>query len=86
MTENKAASIQALKFGARMYFPSKVTTVDTSGERLRISLFGGIEILARAVIIATGAHPVPSDCKMGRVRERRNILRVHGAGSPFLRG
>ncbi|MDT0543756.1 MULTISPECIES: FAD-dependent oxidoreductase [Streptomyces] len=56
MTENKAASIQALKFGARMYFPSKVTTVDTSGERLGISLFGGIEILARAVIIATGAH------------------------------
>ncbi|MGW7641406.1 FAD-dependent oxidoreductase [Streptomyces decoyicus] len=52
----KLASIQALKFGARMYFPSKVTTLDTSGEQLRVSLFDGMKIFTRAVIIATGAH------------------------------
>ena len=50
------ASVQALKFGARIYSPCTVTALDPTSERLRVVLEDGTEINSRAVVIATGAH------------------------------
>lgn len=50
------ASVQALKFGARIYSPCTVTTLDSRCERLRVVLEDGTEIHSRAVVIATGAQ------------------------------
>jgi thioredoxin reductase (NADPH) len=50
------ASVQALKFGARIYSPCTVTLLDPNCERLRVVLEDGTEINSRAVVIATGAR------------------------------
>ncbi|SMG48640.1 FAD-dependent oxidoreductase [Agreia pratensis] len=50
------ASVQALKFGARIYSPCTVTALDPHCERLRVVLEDGTEINSRAVVIATGAQ------------------------------
>jgi thioredoxin reductase (NADPH) len=50
------ATIQALKFGARLYTPCTVVALDPHGERLRLILEDGTEINSRAVIVATGAR------------------------------
>jgi thioredoxin reductase (NADPH) len=50
------AAIQALKFGARIYSPCTVVSLDPHGERLRVVLEDGTEINSRAVVVATGAR------------------------------
>lgn len=50
------AAVQALKFGARLYSPCTVISLDSHGERLRLILDDGTEISSRAVIVATGAR------------------------------
>lgn len=50
------ASVQALKFGARIYSPCTVTTLDPNCELLRVVLEDGTEINSRAVVVATGAQ------------------------------
>jgi thioredoxin reductase (NADPH) len=52
----RLAAVQALKFGARLYSPSRVVGLRPLGDRIEISLSDGMNILARAAIIATGAH------------------------------
>jgi thioredoxin reductase (NADPH) len=46
----------AVKFGARIASPSQAARLDTTHERLRITLTDGTTIEARAVVIATGAR------------------------------
>lgn len=50
------ANTQALKFGAHIYSPCRVTNLDHTGDELVIHLEDGSPIIARAVIIATGAQ------------------------------
>jgi thioredoxin reductase (NADPH) len=47
--------IQALKFGARIASPCKVTRLDISGEEITLTISDGSTLRARAVILATGA-------------------------------
>lgn len=50
------AALQAMKFGAELASPCKVTTLDTDGYHLIITLDDGTEIESRAVLIATGVR------------------------------
>ena len=50
------ATLQALKFGARVSSPCKVVSLDSSGATLRVVLADGTGIDTRAVLIATGAR------------------------------
>lgn len=50
------AALQALKFGARLSSPCKVTALDCTSEHLRVDLSDGTVISSRAVLIATGAR------------------------------
>src|SRR5665213_2452324 len=50
------ASIQALKFGAELSSPGKAVSLDCTGGQLRVVLQDGTDIVARSVIIATGAR------------------------------
>ncbi|WP_328535084.1 FAD-dependent oxidoreductase [Streptomyces sp. NBC_00344] len=50
------ATLQALKFGARLSSPCQAVALDTDGHYLRIVLADGTGIDTRAVVIATGAH------------------------------
>jgi thioredoxin reductase (NADPH) len=50
------ASIQALKFGAELSSPCKAASLDCTGGQLRVVLEDGTDIVARSVIIATGAR------------------------------
>jgi len=50
------ASIQALKFGAELSSPCKAVSLDCTGGQLRVVLQDGTDIVARSVIIATGAR------------------------------
>ncbi|MFJ3310701.1 FAD-dependent oxidoreductase [Streptomyces sp. NPDC086549] len=52
----RLAAVQALKFGSRLYSPSRVVGLQPLDDRVQISLSDGMNILARAAIIATGAH------------------------------
>jgi thioredoxin reductase (NADPH) len=49
------AQTQALKFGARIYTPCRVTGVTPGGPGFEVVLSDGITIATRAVLIATGA-------------------------------
>jgi thioredoxin reductase (NADPH) len=50
------ATVQALKFGARLYSPCEVATLGVGGEALRVELTDGTAFDTRAVVIATGAR------------------------------
>jgi thioredoxin reductase (NADPH) len=50
------AAVQAQKFGARLYSPCEVETLDSGGDRLRVVLTDGTAFNTRAVVIATGAR------------------------------
>jgi thioredoxin reductase (NADPH) len=50
------AALQALKFGAQLFSPCRVTAIDTAAEHLRIGLGDGAGISTRAILIATGAR------------------------------
>lgn len=50
------AAVQAMKFGARLSAPCSVTTLDLSPGRLCARLSDGTRVVARAVIVATGAR------------------------------
>ena len=50
------ASIQALKFGAELSSPCKAVSLDCTGGQLRVVLQDGTDIVARSIIIATGAR------------------------------
>jgi thioredoxin reductase (NADPH) len=50
------ASIQALKFGAELSSPCKAASLDCTGGQLRVVLEDGTDIVARSVILATGAR------------------------------
>ncbi|MCU1477111.1 MAG: FAD-binding protein [Subtercola sp.] len=50
------AAIQSEKFGARLFSPCKVVSLDVGGDSLRVFLDDDTAISSRAVIIATGAH------------------------------
>lgn len=50
------ATVQAEKFGAKLYSPCVATTLDADGGALRIVLDDGTVIRSHAVIIATGAR------------------------------
>ena len=50
------AAVQALKFGARLYSPCTVVSLDPHSERLRLTTDDGTQIHSRAVIVATGAQ------------------------------
>ncbi|QDN75825.1 MULTISPECIES: cyclic nucleotide-binding domain-containing thioredoxin-disulfide reductase [unclassified Streptomyces] len=52
----RLAAVQALKFGSHLYSPSRAVSLQPLADRIRISLSDGTDILARAAIIATGAH------------------------------
>ncbi|MFJ1608513.1 FAD-dependent oxidoreductase [Streptomyces sp. NPDC088253] len=52
----RLAAVQALKFGARLYSPSRAVGLQPLAGRIKISLSDGTDILARAAIIATGAR------------------------------
>ncbi|WP_217561743.1 cyclic nucleotide-binding domain-containing thioredoxin-disulfide reductase [Streptomyces sp. GbtcB6] len=52
----RLAAVQALKFGTRLYSPSRVVDLQPLAGRIRISLSDGTDVLARAAIIATGAR------------------------------
>lgn len=47
---------QALKFGAEIGVPLRVERLDCSGEQLALELSGGQRIVARAVVVASGAR------------------------------
>lgn len=49
------AQTQALKFGARIYTPCRVTGVTAVGSGFEVVLSDGVTIATRAVLIATGA-------------------------------
>ena len=48
------ATLQALKFGARLFAPCEVVALDSSQDTLRLVLREGPEVGARAVLIASG--------------------------------
>jgi thioredoxin reductase (NADPH) len=50
------ATLQALKFGVRLFSPCQVVDLDTTGEYLRLVLGDGTGIDTRVVLIATGAR------------------------------
>ena len=50
------AAVQAQKFGARLFSPCEVETLDAGCERLRVVLTDGTAFNTRAVVIATGAR------------------------------
>ena len=50
------ATLQALKFGARLFSPCRAVGLDASGPHLTVVLAGGSRIDTRSVIIATGAR------------------------------
>ncbi|WP_203585905.1 FAD-dependent oxidoreductase [Subtercola lobariae] len=50
------AAVQSEKFGARLFSPCKVVSLDVGGDSLRVFLDDGTAISSRAVIIATGAR------------------------------
>jgi len=50
------AVTQARKFGARTGTPYRAEALEPGGERHRVRLEGGIEVSARAVLLATGAE------------------------------
>ena len=50
------AAVQAQKFGARLFSPCEVETLDSGGDRLRVVLTDGTAFNTRAVVIATGAR------------------------------
>ncbi|MFE2569704.1 NAD(P)/FAD-dependent oxidoreductase [Streptomyces mirabilis] len=50
------AAAQALKFGSRLYSPSRAVGLQPLADRIQIPLSDGTDILARAAIIATGAR------------------------------
>lgn len=50
------AAVQAEKFGARIASPCAVAQLDPRGDVIRLVLFDGTELTARAVVIATGAQ------------------------------
>ncbi|WP_405887339.1 FAD-dependent oxidoreductase [Streptomyces sp. NBC_01136] len=52
----RLAAIQALKFGSRLYSPSRAVSLQPLADRIQISLSDGTDIHARAAIIATGAR------------------------------
>ncbi|WP_329537286.1 FAD-dependent oxidoreductase (plasmid) [Streptomyces sp. NBC_01450] len=52
----RLAAVQALKFGSRLYSPSRAVGLQPLAGRIQISLSDGTDILARAAIIATGAR------------------------------
>lgn len=48
--------VQAVKFGARLSSPCRVTRLDASGTDIQLTTSDDTRITARAVILATGAH------------------------------
>jgi thioredoxin reductase (NADPH) len=50
------AQTQALKFGARIYTPCRVTEVDATGPLFRVRLSDGTTMAARTVLVASGAE------------------------------
>jgi thioredoxin reductase (NADPH) len=50
------AALQALKFGAQLFSPCRVTAIDTAAGHLRLDLADGNGITTRAILIATGAR------------------------------
>lgn len=50
------ATVQAQKFGTRMYSPCAVVALTVDGERMSLTLEDGAELNARAVVVSTGAH------------------------------
>jgi thioredoxin reductase (NADPH) len=53
----RRATIQALKFGAHLYAPYRVVTLNAaSGEPIELTLDDESRVTAHAVILATGAH------------------------------
>ena len=50
-----SATVQALKFGARLFSPCEVVRLDTKSELLSLTLVDGTCIHARAIVVATGA-------------------------------
>ncbi len=50
------AVVQALKFGAQLYSPCQVASLNAIGKRLQIELVDGTSIDAHAVLLATGAR------------------------------
>ncbi|MFF2127371.1 FAD-dependent oxidoreductase [Streptomyces olivochromogenes] len=52
----RLAAVQALKFGSRLYSPSRAVGLQPLSGRINISLSDGTDILARAAIVATGAR------------------------------
>ncbi|THG28708.1 FAD-dependent oxidoreductase [Naasia lichenicola] len=52
----RLATLQALKFGAQLYAPCRVSDVARSGDGILVTLADGQVIRSRAAIIATGAE------------------------------
>jgi thioredoxin reductase (NADPH) len=53
----RRAAIQALKFGAHLYAPYRVVALDAQpGEPIELTLDDQSHFIARAIILATGAH------------------------------
>lgn len=50
------ALVQAEKFGATMHLASEVTAIDCARRPYRLTLSSGATVLARAVVVATGAE------------------------------
>jgi thioredoxin reductase (NADPH) len=50
------ATVQALKFGARLSSPCEVETLDWSGRQLQVVLADGTTFNTRSVVVATGAR------------------------------
>lgn len=47
---------QALKFGAEIAVPLEVTTLDCTADRMALELAGGQRLLARTIVVASGAR------------------------------
>ncbi|MGO4690642.1 FAD-dependent oxidoreductase [Glaciibacter sp. 2TAF33] len=50
------ATVQAQKFGTRIYSPCEVIALSVDGERMAVLLEGGAELHAHAIVVSTGAH------------------------------
>jgi thioredoxin reductase (NADPH) len=77
------AIVQARKFGAHVATPYRASALASSGDRKVVTLEGGHDIYARAVVLATGAEyrklPVPE------LEEYEGVTVFYEAGPPEAR-
>ena len=80
------AVTQARKFGARTGSPYRAEALEPGAERHLVKLDGGVEIAARAVLLATGRRIPPlAGRRPRRVRGRQRLLRRRPARGAALR-